>query len=82
MYLRRTVNHRWSRRRREYTADLRETHIIKNRKAAVKPEDVVLIHDENTKREMWKTGIIEETIVGKDGQTRGAKIRKIEKGKP
>ena len=27
-------------------------------------------------------GIIEEAIVGKDGQIRGAKIRKMGKGKP
>ena len=79
----RTVNHFWSRWRREYIVDLRETHRIKNRKAAeVKLGDVVLIHEENTKRGMWKTGIIEETIVGKDGQIRGAKIRKMGKGKP
>jgi len=83
LYLTRTVNHFWSRWRREYIADLRETHRIKNRKAIeVKPGEVVLIHDENTKRGMCKTGIIEETIVGKDGQIRGAKIRKMGKGKP
>ena len=31
---------------------------------------------------MWKTGLIEETIMGKDGQIRGAKIHKMGKGKP
>ena len=83
LYLTRTVNHFWSRWRREYIADLRETHRMKNRKAIeVKPGDVVLIHDENTRRGMWKTGIIEETIRGKDRQVRGAKIRKMGKGKP
>ena len=42
----------------------------------------MFIHDENAKRGMWKTGIIEETIASKNGQIRGAKIRKMGKGKP
>ena len=50
---------------------------MKKKTAEMKPGDVVLIHDENAKRGMWKTGIIEATIVGKDGQIRGAKMRKM-----
>ena len=42
----------------------------------------MLIPDKNTKCGIWKIGIIEETIVAKGGQIRGAKIRKMGKGKP
>ena len=41
-----------------------------------------MIHDANAKRGMWKIGIIEEVITGRDKQIRGAKVRKITKGKP
>eukprot|EP00795_Rhopilema_esculentum_P009901 gene9901-biopygen12613 len=30
---------------------------------------------------MWKTAIVEELIIGKDGVTRGARVRKPGKGK-
>ena len=83
LYLTRILNHFWSRWRREYLVDLRETHRIKNNQVAeVNVGDVVLIHDANAKRGMWKIGIIEEVITGRDKQIRGAKVRKITKGKP
>ena len=31
---------------------------------------------------MWKTGIVEEVIKGKDGNIRGAKVRKMGRGRP
>ena len=37
---------------------------------------MVLIQEENVKRGLWKTGIVKELIYGKDGQVRGAQIRK------
>ena len=50
--------------------------------AEVKTGDVVVIQDDNVTRGMWKTVIVEEVIKGKDGNIRGAKVRKIGKGKP
>ena len=48
LYLTRIIHHSWSRWRRDYIADVRETHRIKNKKLAeVKPGAVVLIYDEN-----------------------------------
>ena len=44
--------------------------------------DVVLVHEDNTKRSNWKMGKVLEQIVGKDGEVRGAKLRLITKGKP
>ena len=73
----------WNRWRREYLADLREVHRIKNKEPVeVKLGDIVLIQDDNAKRGMWKMGIIEEIIKGKDQQISGGKARKIARGKP
>ena len=83
LYLTRKLSHFWNRWRREYLADLRETHRINNKEPVeVKSGDVVLIQDDNAKRGMWKMGIIEEIIKGKDQQIRGAKVRKMARGKP
>ena len=44
--------------------------------------DIVLIQEEKTKRNTWKIGIVEDLIRGKDQVIRGAKVRKLVKGKP
>ena len=83
LYLSRTLSHFWNRWRREYLPDLREAHRMNAKSSAeAKTGDVVLIQDDNVKRGMWKMGIVEEVIKGKDGYIRGAKVRKIGKGKP
>ena len=48
----------------------------------VKSGDVVLIQYDHVNRGLWKMGIVEEVIKGKDEQIRGAKLRKTGKGKP
>ena len=61
---------------------LSESHKIK--KAApvnIEVGDVMVIQEDNVKRCTWKTGIIEELILGKDGQVRGAKVRRTGLGK-
>ncbi len=50
--------------------------------ASVGPGDIVIIHDDNMKRGMWKMGVVEEIVKGRDNQVRGAKVRKAGKGKP
>ena len=62
--------------------DLRETHKLNNNKSPkVETGDVVLVQEEHAKRASWKTGIVDELIIGKDGEIRGAKVRKAGKGK-
>ena len=39
--------------------------------------DVVLIKDEQSDRNQWKTGIITDVIVGKDGNIRSCKVKTI-----
>ena len=44
--------------------------------------DVVIVHEENVRKGLWKTGKVEEIIQRRDGVIRGAKARVITKGKP
>ena len=82
LHLTRLLSHFWNRWRREYLTDLRETHKLNNNKSVdISPGDVVLVHEDYTKRAQWKVAIVEELIRGKDNEVRGARIRKAGKGK-
>ena len=81
-YLMQKLNHFISRWRKEYLLDLREHEKNKgNKEAAVKKGDIVLIYEDNVKRTEWKMGRVEELLPGKDGITRGVKVRTCGKGK-
>jgi len=82
-YLTQKLSHFWKRWRGEYLADLREMHRLRKRELVeIKSGDIVLISDESRKRGFWKMGIVEETIIGRDGVVRGAKVRVTGTGKP
>ena len=82
LYLSNRLSHFWSRWRKEYITDLREYHKENSSKVnVVAVGDLVLIHDDNVKRGLWKMGVIETLIVGQDGKIRGAAVRKAGKGK-
>eukprot|EP00794_Sanderia_malayensis_P013531 gene13531-biopygen10799 len=81
-YLTRKLTHFWNRWKREYLAGLRERHRSGGQKEVqIRQGDVVLIEEDNAKRGKWKVGVIEDLIKGKDGVTRGAKVRKVNKVK-
>lgn len=83
VYLTKKLNHFWTRWHKEYLLGLRETHRLqKFLPNDIAEGDTVLIHEEKTKRNTWKLGIIEELIRGKDQVIRGAKVRKLVRGKP
>ena len=63
--------------------DLREFHKLTGTiPAQISVRDVVLIYEESAKRGFWKTGIVQEINVGRDGVVRGASVRRIGRGKP
>ena len=74
-YLHTVLNHFWNRWRREYLTELRENHRRSKKESCdnVAIGDVI-IHDD-VQRGLWKLGLIESKIAGKDGQTRGAVVR-------
>ena len=76
-YLNRTIGQFWKRWRNEYLVGLREMHCqLKKRSRAprIAVGDVVIIHDEQP-RAMWKLGVVEELLIGADGDNRAAVLR-------
>jgi len=83
LHLCKLLSHFWNRWRKEYLTDLREFHKVKECKPVqIGKGDLVLIQEDSVKRGLWKVGIVEDLIIGKDGQVRGASVRKVAKGKP
>ena len=75
-----TLNHFWNRWRTEYLNELREVHYHTSHKAAgIHPGltvgEVVIVHDEQLPRGLWKLGMIQETVKGRDGEVRGAVVK-------
>ena len=80
-----SVDHFWKRWAKEYLVELRQHHKMHTQKKAlnIQPGDVVFIQTDGVKRGRWPMGTIQSCIVGKDGVTRGATVRRIgEGGKP
>ena len=79
------MRHFWKRWHSEYLSGLSEVHRLRPAKGNASTErDVVIVHDENNlKRNAWKIAIVEKLIKGKDGEVRGAQVRRVStKGKP
>lgn len=80
-HLNNTLNHFWHRWRSEYLSELREAHCRSGRtNLSVKHPnlsvgEVVIVHDEHLPRGLWKLGRIQEVMMGRDGQIRGATVR-------
>ena len=82
VYLSTRLSHFLQRWRKEYLVSLREVHRgLTSRPGQVEMGDMVIVEDESTKCGLWTTGIVEQTIVDKDGHTRGAKVRLASAGK-
>ena len=64
--------------------DLRESHRSGKQSVDVelKVGDVVLVKEDNVKRNCWKLGKVEKLVVCMDGVVRGAKLRVLTNGKP
>ena len=75
-YIQTVLNQFWNHWKRDYLVELRENQRYRGSRVSspVTLGDIVLIHDE-TPRGMWRLGIIEELIQGKDNETRGAVVR-------
>ena len=69
LYLVKKLDHFWKRWRGEYLIDLRESHRCRSQETSdAKIGDVVLIHEDNVKRNQWKMGVTDDLIRGRDGQ--------------
>ncbi|XP_065197182.1 uncharacterized protein LOC135828689 [Sycon ciliatum] len=76
-YLDSILTHFWSRWRREYLVDLRDSHRSLQITAgdAVSLDDVVIIEDESAKRCQWNLGRVHELHTGRDGQVRAVTLQ-------
>ena len=57
---------------------MRDRHKVKLHKfnsPQIQLKDVVIVEEERQSRSMWRFGIVEELLQGKDGRIRGAKVR-------
>ena len=82
-YLNGVLNQFWRRWRNEYLLELRDGHRNQqgaSTQAPIAIGDLVLIHDESQPRGFWRLAKVEDTIVGRDGQIRGAKLRVSARG--
>ena len=79
-----TLNQFWERWRKEYLLELRESHRYHQGHAnpsQVSVDDVVVVHSTEQPRAFWRLGRVEEVLVGKDGETRGAVLRVVGGGR-
>ena len=69
----------WQRWSKEYLLELRQHHKMHLNSKALhgKKGDVVLIYEDNVKRNKWSVGTIEDLVIGRDGVIRGATVRKV-----
>ena len=67
----------WRRWRQEYLSELRESHKIKRKSKSntVNVGDIVIIHNDNLPRSLWRIGRIENLLISKDSEIRGAEVR-------
>jgi hypothetical protein len=66
----------WNTWSKDYLTSLRENSLNLGRKGeGPKPGDVVVIHEDNKKRALWKLGRVVDLIKGKDGVVRGARVK-------
>ena len=77
-YLSITINQFWERWRKEYLLELREAHKQHSQKSNmpnISVGDVVIIHDDDQARCMWKLGRVEKLLVGADDEIRAAVLK-------
>jgi len=65
----------WERWLKEYLHLLQPRSKWHGSSPSLKPGEVVLIKDENTKRSCWPKGVVESVVPGPDGLVRRARIR-------
>ena len=78
-FLRKCKELMWRRWSLEYVRGLRERHRQKKGGHGTHPNrgDAVIIESEEKNRNLWKLGMVEGLIRGRDGVVRGAKVRTV-----
>ena len=80
-HLNHVLNHFWKRWRTEYLSSLREVHAHISRRSPgdsnsqISVGEIVIVKDEHLPRGLWKLGIVQEVLKGRDGLTRAAVVK-------
>jgi hypothetical protein len=75
-YLKRCKDVMWKRWSSEYVRALRERHgQLTGKKSEINVGDVMLLQGEEKNRGLWKMGVVEKLIAGKDGVVLGAILK-------
>ncbi|XP_025766921.1 uncharacterized protein LOC112848107 [Oreochromis niloticus] len=67
----------WARWRREYLSTLQSRHKWQSQKPNLKEGDIVLLKDDQTKRNQWPMGIIVKVVPSRDGLVRKVEVKVI-----
>ena len=83
-HMHRLLAHFWKRWQQEYLLELRSQHRVSadasTSDSTVQAGDVVVIHEDGIQRGLWKLGVVDTLLPGRDGVVRGAKVRTTSKG--
>ncbi len=83
-YMNRTLDHFWKRWQAEYLMELRECHRYGSdthtTTEAISVGDIVVVHNENRPRGLWRLGKVEEVQKGADGHARSCSVRVHSRG--
>jgi len=77
------LNHFWNRWRTEYLSSLREVHALISKKhpgdskSSISVGEIVIVKDDRLPRGLWKLGIVQEVMKGRDGLTRAAVVKTV-----
>ena len=80
-HLNQVLNHFWKRWRTEYLSSLREIHACTSKRlpgddsSRISVGEMVIVKDEHLPRGLWKLGLVQEVMRGRDGQTRAAIVK-------
>ena len=74
-YLNSTIDKFWERMRKEYLVELRTAHKQKGEGSSAPRVSVGNVVSDNQPRGMWDLGLVEELLIGSDGEARGAVLR-------
>uniref|UniRef100_A0A1X7TZ41 DUF5641 domain-containing protein n=1 Tax=Amphimedon queenslandica TaxID=400682 RepID=A0A1X7TZ41_AMPQE len=78
-----TLDQFWVRWKKEYLLELMEGHRCHSTGVCgeqINVGDVVVVYDSDKHRGFWKLGMVEQLIVGRDNESRGAVVRVHKKG--
>lgn len=71
----RYVQQFWRRWKTEYLSSLNKRPKWTKEHRNLRKGDVVIIHDENISRNLWKLGLVEESVLSSDGKVRSVVLR-------